>query len=108
MRVRCGPAEALLALGLLRHAATAVLRFPHAPAIVGFADIDVTATTAMPLTSIRQPRQEPGRTAAHLVLDEGTNPDHVHEQATFVPALLARASTPRLALPALSGLQIGP
>jgi LacI family transcriptional regulator len=47
----------------------------------------------VPLTSVRQPRQELGRTAARLVLDEATNPLHTHEQATFIPELIARAST---------------
>jgi LacI family transcriptional regulator len=86
-------ANDLLALGLLQHAVTAGLRVPDDLAIVGFDDIDFAAAAAVPLTSVRQPRQELGRTAARLVLDEATNPDHVHEQATFVPALVARAST---------------
>ena len=47
----------------------------------------------MPLTSVRQPRQELGRAAAQLVLDEATNPDHVHEQSSSSPELVARAST---------------
>jgi LacI family transcriptional regulator len=86
-------ANDLLALGLLQHAVTAGLRVPDDLAIVGFDDIDFAAAAAVPLTSVRQPRQELGRTAARLVLDEATNPDHEHEQATFVPALVARAST---------------
>ena len=86
-------ANDLLALGLLQHAVTAGLRVPDDLAIVGFDDIDFAAAAAVPLTSVRQPRQELGRTAARLVLDEAANPNHVHEQATFVPALVARAST---------------
>jgi LacI family transcriptional regulator len=86
-------ANDLLALGLLQHAVTAGMRVPDDLAIVGFDDIDFAAAAAVPLTSVRQPRQELGRTAARLVLDEATNPDHQHEQATFVPALVARASS---------------
>jgi LacI family transcriptional regulator len=47
----------------------------------------------VPLTSVRQPRQELGRAAAHLVLDEATNPAHQHQQLIFTPELVARAST---------------
>ena len=34
-----------------------------------------------------------GRTAADLLLDEVDNPDHAHQQITFTPELVARAST---------------
>jgi LacI family transcriptional regulator len=47
----------------------------------------------VPLTSVRQPRQELGRRAAELVLDEAVNPAHVHEQVVFTPELVARRST---------------
>jgi LacI family transcriptional regulator len=47
----------------------------------------------VPLTSVRQPRQELGRAAARLVLDEATNPDHRHQQLSFTPELVARASS---------------
>ena len=62
-------------------------------AIVGYDDIEFAAAAAVPLTSVRQPRQELGRTAAELVLDEADNPEHVHQQVTFTPDLVARAST---------------
>jgi LacI family transcriptional regulator len=86
-------ANDLLALGLLQQTIGSGQRVPDDLAIVGFDDIDFAAAAAVPLTSVRQPRQELGRTAARLVLDEATNPAHVHEQATFIPELVARAST---------------
>jgi LacI family transcriptional regulator len=86
-------ANDLLALGLLQQTIGSGQRVPDDLAIVGFDDIDFAAAAAVPLTSVRQPRQELGRTAARLVLDEATNPEHVHEQATFIPELVARAST---------------
>jgi LacI family transcriptional regulator, galactose operon repressor len=86
-------ANDLLALGLLQQTIGSGQRVPDDLAIVGFDDIDFAAAAAVPLTSVRQPRQELGRTAARLVIDEATNPKHVHEQATFVPELVARAST---------------
>jgi DNA-binding LacI/PurR family transcriptional regulator len=50
---------------------------------------------AVPLTSVRQPRLQLRRTAADLLLDEVANPDHLHQQITFTPELVARASTGR-------------
>jgi LacI family transcriptional regulator len=86
-------ANDLLALGLLQQTIGSGQRVPDDLAIVGFDDIEFAAAAAVPLTSVRQPRQELGRTAARLVLDEATNPAHTHEQATFIPELVARAST---------------
>jgi LacI family transcriptional regulator len=86
-------ANDLLALGLLQQTIGSGQRVPEDLAIVGFDDIDFAAAAAVPLTSVRQPRQELGRTAARLLIDEATNPMHVHEQATFIPELVARAST---------------
>jgi LacI family transcriptional regulator len=86
-------ANDLLALGLLQQTISSGQRVPEDLAIVGFDDIEFAAAAAVPLTSVRQPRQELGRAAARLVLDEATNPEHVHEQATFIPDLVARAST---------------
>ena len=86
-------ANDLLALGLLQQSIGAGLRVPEDLAIVGFDDIEFAAAAAVPLTSVRQPRQELGRAAAQLVLDEATNPDHRHRQLSFTPELVARAST---------------
>src|SRR4051794_5810364 len=86
-------ANDLLALGLLQQGIGSGRRVPEDVAIVGFDDIEFAAAAAVPLTSVRQPRQELGRAAAQLVLDEATNPAHRHEQALFVPELVARAST---------------
>jgi LacI family transcriptional regulator len=86
-------ANDLLALGLLQQTIGAGLRVPDDLAIVGFDDIVFAAAAAVPLTSVRQPRQELGRAAAQLVLDEATNPAHKHQQLSFTPELVARAST---------------
>ena len=66
---------------------------PDDLAIVGYDDIDFAAAAAVPLTSVRQPRAELGRTAAELLLDEVDNPDHAHQQVIFKPELVARRST---------------
>jgi len=86
-------ANDLLALGLLQQAIGAGLRVPEQLAIVGYDDIVFASAAAVPLTSVRQPRQELGRTAAELVLDEATNDEHRHRQVLFTPELIARSST---------------
>jgi LacI family transcriptional regulator, galactose operon repressor len=86
-------ANDLLALGLLQHAISSGVRVPDELAIVGYDDIDFAAAAAVPLTSVRQPRQLLGRTAAELVLDEASNAEHTHRQVLFTPELVARAST---------------
>ncbi len=83
----------LLALGLLQHAISSGVRVPEELAIVGYDDIEFAAAAAVPLTSVRQPRQLLGRTAAELVLDEAGNPEHTHRQVLFTPELVARSST---------------
>ena len=46
------------------------VRVPEDFAIVGYDDIDFAAAAAVPLSSVRKPRQELGRRAAELLLDE--------------------------------------
>jgi LacI family transcriptional regulator len=82
----------LVALGLLQQVIASGRSVPGDLAIVGYDDIYFAAAAAVPLTSVRQPRQELGRTAAQLVLAEG-EPGHTHQQVVFEPELVARAST---------------
>ena len=82
----------LVALGLLQQVIGSGRSVPHDLAIVGYDDIYFAAAAAVPLTSVRQPRQQLGSTAAELVLAEG-EPGHTHQQVVFEPELVARAST---------------
>ncbi|WP_235564794.1 LacI family DNA-binding transcriptional regulator [Modestobacter sp. Leaf380] len=87
-------ANDLLALGMLQEMVRHGVRVPEEFAIVGYDDIDFAAAAAVPLTSVRKPRQELGRRAALLLLDEATRgPDHVHEQLVFEPVLVVRESS---------------
>jgi LacI family transcriptional regulator len=86
-------ANDLLALGLLQQCVSLGLRVPDDLAIVGYDDIEFAAAAAVPLTSVRQPRQLLGQTAAELLLDESANPDHEHQRVTFTPELVVRTST---------------
>ena len=88
-------ANDLLALGLLQNCVSLGVRVPEDMAIVGYDDIIFAAAAAVPLTSVRQPRRQLGRTAAELLLDEAGNSNHEHQQVLFTPELVVRASTRR-------------
>jgi LacI family transcriptional regulator, galactose operon repressor len=87
-------ANDLLALGLLQQLVHLGLRVPEDVAIVGYDDIEFAAAAAVPLTSVAQPRQRLGRTAAELLLAEARGQDgHAHQHVVFDPELVVRAST---------------
>ena len=86
-------ANDLLALGLLQQCVSLGVGVPGDLAIVGYDDIEFAAAAAVPLTSVRQPRRDLGCTAAELLLNEASNPDHEHQQVLFTPELVARSST---------------
>jgi LacI family transcriptional regulator, galactose operon repressor len=86
-------ANDLLALGLLQQCVSLGIRVPDDLAIIGYDDIEFAAAAAVPLTSVRQPRQLLGRTAAELLLDESGNPEHEHQRVMFTPELVVRGST---------------
>jgi LacI family transcriptional regulator len=86
-------ANDLVAIGLLQQTLLSGQQVPGDLAIVGFDDIDFAAAAAVPLTSVRQPRRELGAAAARLLRSEADDEDHEHEQLSFVPELVARAST---------------
>jgi LacI family transcriptional regulator len=87
-------ANDLLALGLLQQMVRLGRRVPQDLAIVGYDDIEFAGAAAVPLTSVSQPRELLGRTAAELLLAEVRgDPDHQHRQVVFAPELVVRAST---------------
>ena len=97
-------ANDLVALGLLQQMTQQGIAVPDELAIVGYDDIEFAAAAAVPLTSVRQPRHELGRTACELLLDEaqahtdaaaGLPGRHVHRQVEFTPELVVRASSGR-------------
>lgn len=89
-------ANDLLALGVLQVMVRAGVQVPDDIAIVGYDDIDFAAAAAVPLTSVRQPRIEMGRTAAELVIGETLAPDeHQHQHVVFTPELVVRESSRR-------------
>jgi LacI family transcriptional regulator len=87
----------LVAIGMLQGFVTAGLRVPEDIAIIGYDDIAFAAAAAVPLSSIRQPRDEIGRKSAELLVDEIEAADggarHRHEAVRFTPQLVVRRST---------------
>jgi LacI family transcriptional regulator len=87
-------ANDLLALGVLQEMTLRGLQVPKDIAIIGYDDIDFAAAAAVPLSSIRQPREQLGRTAAKLLLEEVDEGDgHEHRHVVFQPELVVREST---------------
>ncbi|MFV2021095.1 LacI family DNA-binding transcriptional regulator [Micromonospora sp. LOL_023] len=87
-------ANDLLALGVLQGLTRQQVRVPDDIALVGYDDIEFAAAAAVPLSSVRQPRQRLGHTAATLLLDEAANPGtHRHRQVVFDPELVVRESS---------------
>jgi LacI family transcriptional regulator len=87
-------ANDLLALGLLQEMTRQGVHVPDEIAIVGYDDIEFAAAAAVPLSSVRQPRQELGRMAAQLLIDETTRFNrHKHRQVVFQPELVIRRSS---------------
>lgn len=88
-------ANDLLAFGVLQAVFAAGVSVPDQLALVGYDDIEFASAAAVPLTSVRQPAERMGRTAAELLLEE-TGPDaeqHTHQRVVLQPELVVRQSS---------------
>lgn len=82
-------ANDLVAIGLEQAlVANSSLRIPDDIAIVGYDDIRFASSVAIPLTSIRQPRELIGSTAVDLLVG-----DRPETSVVFLPELVERQST---------------
>ena len=90
-------ANDLLAIGALQGFVTHGLRVPEDVAIIGYDDVSYAASAAVPLSSIRQPRQALGRRAAELLFAEietlNNGEQHEHQAVRFDPELVVRRSS---------------
>ncbi len=87
-------ANDLLALGLMRGLTKRGVSIPGDLALVGYDDVEFASVLSTPLTSVRQPKYELGRTATELLLDEANNPTtHEHRQVVYQPELIVRESS---------------
>ncbi len=89
--VFCG--NDIVALGVLRGLIESDINVPDEIALVGYDDIEFANIASIPLTTVRQPAHQIGRTAAKLILEECSGGEHAHQQVTFRPELVVRQST---------------
>jgi LacI family transcriptional regulator len=84
------------ALTILQGLTQRGIRVPEDIAIVGYDDTAYAALAPVPLTSIRQPAYEVGRTAARMLVEECLGGEHIHRHVVFSPELVIRSSTRRV------------
>ncbi|WP_194410495.1 LacI family DNA-binding transcriptional regulator [Microbacterium cremeum] len=83
-----------LAIGLVHGLVSRGVGVPDDIAIVGYDDIEFAAIAAVPLTSVRQPAREMGRTAAEMLLARiGGTAGPEFTNVVYRPELIVRAST---------------
>ncbi|MFB7883560.1 LacI family DNA-binding transcriptional regulator [Microbacterium sp. NPDC056057] len=83
-----------LAIGLVHGLISRGVRVPDDVAVVGYDDIEFAAIAGVPLTSVRQPAREMGRTAAELLLARiGGTAGADLGNVVYRPELIVRAST---------------
>jgi LacI family transcriptional regulator len=85
-------ANDVVALGLLQGLIQSGMRVPEDVALVGYDDIDFAASATVPITSIRQPREQIGTEAFELLLAE-VDGRAEPRQIVFDPELVVRASS---------------
>lgn len=86
-------ANDLVALGLLQGVGMlGGLRVPEDVALVGYDDIEFAAAAAVPITSVRQPRDLIGRRAVELLMAE-LDGSGAGERVVFQPELVVRSSS---------------
>ncbi|WP_104116092.1 LacI family DNA-binding transcriptional regulator [Arthrobacter sp. B1805] len=87
-------ANDLLAIGVMQAVLLIRgLRIPEDLALIGYDDIDFSASTVVPLTTVRKPTELMGRTAVELLLEEIEAPASRRRQVIFDPELVERGST---------------
>jgi LacI family transcriptional regulator len=86
-------ANDLIALGVLQALTFAGVRVPDDVAIMGYDDIDFAASAAIPLSSVRQPREQLGTVAADTLLEVIADPGAKVRDVVLEPELVVRRST---------------
>ncbi|WP_106815099.1 LacI family DNA-binding transcriptional regulator [Microbacterium timonense] len=82
-----------LAIGLVHGLVSRGVRVPQDIAVVGYDDIEFAAISAVPLTSVRQPAREMGKTAAEMLLTRRGAADPEIASVVYRPELVIREST---------------
>ncbi|WP_371501873.1 LacI family transcriptional regulator [Kitasatospora sp. NBC_00374] len=85
-------ASDVMAAGAMQVLRAAGRRVPQDVAVIGFDDSIVARHTDPPMTSVRQPIEEMGRTMARLLLEEISAPGRAHRQVVLATELVVRES----------------
>lgn len=87
-------ANDLIGLGVLQKLSLNGVRVPEDIALVGFDDLSWAGAAVIPLSSVRQQREQLGRRAVQLLMDEVLNPDtHIHVHEELEPSIIVRESS---------------
>jgi LacI family transcriptional regulator len=85
-------ASDVMAVGAMHAIQGAGLRVPEDVAVTGFDDIPLAARTNPPLTTVRQPIQRLGATAAETLIDLIDHPGTQPRRVLLTTELIIRAS----------------
>eukprot|EP01137_Pigoraptor_chileana_P029453 Opistho-2@14719 len=85
----------LMAIGALRAAHESGVRVPDELSIVGFDDIEQSAYTSPPLTTVAQPKERIGALAVDMLLERMGGKRRDARKVVLQPELRVRASTAR-------------
>lgn len=86
-------ANDLIALGVLQELVRAGVSVPDDIALIGYDNIQFSASATTPITSIRQPAEEMGSRAAELLCDVIDKPGAPVQHTVFQPEVVVREST---------------
>jgi len=86
-------ANNLMLIGAIETIAAKSLRIPKDIAVVGFDDLPLAAVFTPPLTIVRQPAYEVGRSAAELLLKRIEEPQRATVSIQLLPELVIRKSS---------------
>jgi LacI family transcriptional regulator len=86
----------MTAIGVLHMAAEAKMRIPEDISVIGFDDIQLSAFTQPPLTTVSLPRGEIAKAAFHALLharEKGSNKPLMGKKYVVQPSMVLRSST---------------
>jgi LacI family transcriptional regulator len=82
----------LMAMGVIKAAASMGLRVPEDLALVGYDDIELASYTNPPLSTIKQPKVEMGLTALQIILDRIGNRESGRQKIQLPVSIVVRSS----------------
>ena len=96
------------AFGVAEAARVTGRRIPEDLSVVGFDDLPISRWVSPPLTTVRQPLAEMGRTAAEMLLTMIDGREPHGRQVELATELIVRSSTAPPPLPAMESIELAP